>query len=60
MLVYNALITVFLGAFWIGSELVGVLLPPVTAVHAVLTVLLAKLRFRRRAPLPASKLQSSH
>lgn len=60
MLVYNALITVFLGALWIGRELVGVLLPPVTAIHAVLTVLLANLRFRRHAPLPASRLQSSH
>ena len=47
MLVYNALITVFLGALWMGRELVGMLLPPVTAVHAVLTVLLANLRFRR-------------
>lgn len=41
MLVYNALITVFLCALWIGRELVGILLPPVTAVHAVLAVLLA-------------------
>jgi hypothetical protein len=48
MLVYNALVTVFLGALWIGRELVGVLLPPVTAIHAVLAVLLANLRFRRR------------
>jgi len=60
MLVYNALITVFLGALWIGRELVGVLLPPVTAIHAVLSVLLANLRFRRHAPLPPSRLQSSH
>ncbi len=59
MLAYNALITVFLSSLWIGRELVGVLLPPVTAIHAVLTVLLASVRFRRHAPLPASRLQSS-
>ena len=47
MLVYNALMTVFLGAIWIGSQLVGVLLPTVTAIHGLLTLLLASLRFRR-------------
>jgi len=60
MLVYNALVTVFLGALWIGRELVGVLLPPVTAFHAILSVVLASLRFRRHEPLPVSRMQSSH
>jgi hypothetical protein len=42
MVIYNALITLFLVYLGIGGEWVGHLLWPAVALHAVLTVLLAR------------------
>ena len=40
MLLYNVLVTLYLAAVGLGTELVGVLLWPAVVVHAALTVLL--------------------
>jgi hypothetical protein len=40
MLVYNLLVTMYLISLGIGGELVGILLWPAIALHALLTVLL--------------------
>ena len=42
MLTYSALTTVYLGCLAIGGEWVGPLLWPAVALHAVLTILLAR------------------
>jgi hypothetical protein len=45
MLAYNLLVTAYLVYLGFGGELVGVLLWPATAIHAVLTLLFAKAWF---------------
>jgi hypothetical protein len=40
MLTYNLLVTIYLGFVGLGTEFVGVLLWPATAIHAALTALL--------------------
>jgi hypothetical protein len=40
MLVYNLLVTIYLISLGVGGELVGILLWPAIALHALLTVLL--------------------
>jgi hypothetical protein len=41
MLLYNALVTLYLAGVGLGTEFVGVLLWPAVVVHGVLTALLA-------------------
>lgn len=48
MLTYSALATLYLGYIAIRGELVGILLWPAVALHAVLTILLARLWFKTR------------
>ena len=52
MLIYSVLVTLLLAYLGIRGEWVGTLLWPAVAVHAVMTLLLARawLRTRRRAP----------
>lgn len=46
MLTYSALVTLYLAYLGIGGESVGLLLWPAVVLHALLTLLLARLRFR--------------
>jgi hypothetical protein len=48
MLTYNLLVTIYLTSLGIGGELVGILLWPAIALHAVLTVLLGYTCFKPR------------
>ena len=48
MLTYSGGVTLYLAFVGLGGELVGVLLWPAVALHAVLTGLLAWAWFRRR------------
>lgn len=50
MLTYNLLVTAYLMYLGIGSELVGILLWPAVATHAVLTLLFAYARFNDQQP----------
>ena len=49
MLTYSVLVTVYLGYVAIGGEFNGPLLWPVVALHAVLTILLARARLQRNS-----------
>ena len=46
LLIYNMLITLYLGYIGLKGELVGLLLWPAVVLHAVLTVLLGKMWFK--------------
>jgi hypothetical protein len=46
MLIYNTLVTIYLAYLGIGGELVGILLWPAVALHAVLTGLLGYTRLQ--------------
>ena len=48
MLTYNLLVTIYLFYLGVGGELVGWLLWPAAAAHAVLTFLLARVWLRNR------------
>jgi hypothetical protein len=48
MLTYNPLVTIYLIRLGVGKNLVGILLWPAVAIHAVLTLLLATAWFRER------------
>jgi hypothetical protein len=50
MLTYNLLATVYLMYLGIGGALVGILLWPAIAIHAVLTLLVAYARFNDQQP----------
>ena len=50
MLTYSALVTLYLLYLAIGGEWVGPLLWPVVALHAILSVLLARAWFQSRTP----------
>ena len=50
MLSYNLLVTAYLMYLGLGGELVGVLLWPAIAIHAVLTLLFANVRVMIRSP----------
>jgi hypothetical protein len=52
MLIYSALATLLLAYVGIRGEWVGTLLWPAVAVHAVLSLLLARTWLRTRRPLP--------
>jgi len=45
LLIYNLLITIYLAYLGIAGELMGVLLWPAVALHAVLSVVLVRARF---------------
>jgi hypothetical protein len=45
LLIYNLLVTIYLVALGIGGELVGMLLWPAVAIHAVLSIILVRTRF---------------
>ena len=45
MLVYNLVVTLYLAWLGVGGRLVGILLWPATAYHAVMTILLARAWF---------------
>jgi len=49
MLIYNLLVTLYFAYLGLGGEWVGVLLWPVAAAHAVLTILLARAWLNHRA-----------
>jgi hypothetical protein len=51
MLTYNLLVTLYFVFLGFGGEWVGILLWPAAAVHAVLTILLARAWFSDRRPL---------
>jgi predicted membrane-bound spermidine synthase len=55
MLTYNLLVTAYLTHLGIGGELVGVLLWPAIAVHAVLTLLFAYVWFDDQRPKLAAR-----
>jgi hypothetical protein len=42
LLIYNLLVTIYLAALGIGGELVGMLLWPAVAIHAVLSIILVR------------------
>jgi hypothetical protein len=50
MLTYNLLVAAYLIYLGIGGELVGILLWPTVAIHAVLTLLFAYVRFNDQQP----------
>jgi hypothetical protein len=50
ILTYNLLVTTYLMALGFAGELVGILLWPAIAIHAVLTLLLAYVRFVDQQP----------
>jgi hypothetical protein len=50
MLIYNALIMIYLTVVGFGAEFVGALLWPAAALHAALTALLAYTPIRARVP----------
>jgi hypothetical protein len=50
MLTYSALVTLYLLSLAIRGEWVGLLLWPVVVIHALLTVLLARVWFQSRTP----------
>jgi hypothetical protein len=45
LLIYNLLVTNYLAVLGIGGELVGMLLWPAVAIHAVLSIILVRTRF---------------
>lgn len=49
MLIYDLLVTLYFAYLGLGGEWVGVLLWPVAAAHAVLTILLARAWLNHRA-----------
>ena len=50
MLTYNLLVTAYLLLLGLGGALVGILLWPAIAIHAVLTVLVASALFNAHRP----------
>ena len=54
MLTYSALATLYLGCVAVGGEFVGPLLWPAVVLHAVLTLLLARVWFAARTARPPS------
>ena len=48
MLTYSALVTLYLGHIGLKGEFVGLLLWPAVVLHAVLTVLLARIWFKQQ------------
>ena len=50
MLSYNLLVTAYLTYLGFGGELVGILLWPAIAIHAVLTLLVAYVWFNDQQP----------
>jgi hypothetical protein len=53
MLVYSAVVTVYLGWVGLAGSVHGVLLWPVVLLHAILTALLARSWLATRRPTPA-------
>lgn len=59
LVVYNALAAVLLGRLWLGGQLVGVVLVPAVAVHAVMALLLA-LAWRQSRRTVAARPATAH
>ena len=53
MLSYNLLVTTYLTYLGLGGELIGALLWPAIALHSVMTLLFAYVRFNNRQPKQA-------